>query len=129
MKSRLIMGILAIFASLFSCNAQQAKYQSVSVKEFETVTADTTVVRLDVRTPAEFAEGHLEGALNIDVNSESFISDAEKNLPKDKTIAVYCRSGRRSKRACDILVDNGFKVIELDKGYIGWTEAGKKVVK
>jgi len=129
MKSRLIMGIFAIFASLFCCNAQQVKYQSVGVKEFETVIADTTVVRLDVRTLAEFAEGHLENALNIDVNSESFISDAEKSLPKDKTIAVYCRSGRRSKRACDILVDNGFKVIELDKGYIGWTEAGKKVVK
>ena len=60
-------------------------------------------------------------------------SDFEKNalatLPKDKTIAVNCRSGKRSKNAARILVKIGFKVIELDSGYNGWVGDGKPIVK
>lgn len=87
------------------------------------------MVRLDVRTSAEFAEGHIENTINIDVLKSDFEEKATAVLPKDKTIAVNCRSGKRSKTAAGILVKNGYKVIELAEGYTGWTNAGKKVVR
>ncbi|MBR5593944.1 MAG: rhodanese-like domain-containing protein, partial [Bacteroidaceae bacterium] len=51
------------------------------------------------------------------------------NLDKTKTLAVYCRSGRRSKAAANVLVEQGFRVVELDKGIIGWQQAGYPVAK
>jgi rhodanese-related sulfurtransferase len=46
-------------------------------------------------------------------------------LPKDKSVALYCRSGNRSKRAAKILAENGYDVVELATGYNGWVAAGK----
>jgi len=122
------MSLLAMICSLFSCSAQTDKYKSVEVEEFEKTIADTSVVRLDVRTAEEYAEGHIAGALNIDVQNDRFEQMADSILPKDKTIALYCRSGRRSKKAATILADKGYNIVELNSGYIGWTGAGKEVV-
>ena len=98
-------------------------FQSVSVKEFAKCIADTAnVVLVDVRTAEEFNAGHIEGATNIDVKRDDFESISNAELPKDKTLAIYCRSGRRSKTAGEILTKNGFKVIELESGYNGWTK-------
>ena len=124
-----IMSILATICSLFSCSAQNQDFKSVEVDEFEKVIADTAVIRLDVRTPDEYAEGHIEGAKNIDVLNDTFEEKACAVLPKDKTIALYCRSGKRSKKAAGILSAKGYKVVELNTGYLGWTGAGKNVVK
>ena len=74
-----------------------------------------------MRTAEEYGSGHIENALNIDVKQDDFEKNAINMLPKDKTIAVYCRSGRRSKKAAEILSKNGYNVIELDSGYTGWT--------
>ena len=122
------MSLLTIICSLFSCTAQTDKYKSVEVEEFEKAIADTSVVRLDVRTPEEYTEGHIVGALNINVLDGSFEQKATSVLPKDKTIALYCRSGRRSKKAATILADKGYTIVELNSGYIGWIGAGKAVV-
>lgn len=70
-----------------------------------------------------------EVAVNIDVTKDDFEARATSLLPKDKTIAVYCRSGRRSKKAAGILVENGYKIIELNTGIKGWTDAGKETVR
>lgn len=123
------MTLIAMLCSLFGCKAQGDGYRSLTVEEFETAIADTSVVRLDVRTAEEYAEGHIEGALNIDVLKNDFEQKATSSLPKDRTIAVNCRSGRRSKNAARILTKHGYNVIELDAGYNGWTGAGKPVVK
>ncbi|PFG18704.1 rhodanese-like domain-containing protein [Serinibacter salmoneus] len=76
------------------------------------VVEDSTVV-LDVRTPAEFADGHLEGALNIDVSGLDF--DAQlAALDPAETYAVYCRSGNRSAQAAQLMAEAGFgEVIDL----------------
>lgn len=66
---------------------------------------------------------------NIDVLKDDFESRAVAALPKDKTIAVNCRSGKRSKNAARILVKNGFMVIELDSGYNGWVSQGMPITK
>ena len=123
------MSILTMICSLFSCSAQNNMFKSVEVDEFEKVIADTAVVLLDVRTPEEYAEGHIEGAQNIDVLNDTFEEKACAVLPKDKTIALYCRSGKRSKKAAGILSAKGYKIVELNTGYLGWMGAGKNVVK
>ena len=76
-----------------------------------------------MRTPEEYAEGHIPSSLNIDVkDKENFPTSVDKLLDKEKKVAVYCRSGRRSKTASEKLANNGYKVVELDSGYNGWTE-------
>lgn len=128
-KSLIIMGILTFIGSFFGCKAQNTKFKSLEVNAFEQCIADTSVVRLDVRTSEEYAAGHIANAQNIDVLRPDFKQKALSKLPKDKTIAVYCRSGKRSKRAAEILAENGFNVVDLNTGYNGWTSAGKEVVK
>lgn len=70
------------------------------------VAADTVVV--DVRTPAEYAEGHLEGAINVDLESGSF-EEQIAELPTDGDYIVYCRSGNRSSQAAAIMAELGFE--------------------
>lgn len=124
-----IMGILTMLCSLIGCNAQSEGFKSLSVEEYAKAIEDTTIVRLDVRTAEKYADGHIENTLNIDVLKDDFQEKALINLPKDKTIAVNCRSGKRSKNAAKILVKNGYKVIELDEGYNGWVSKGMPVTK
>ena len=103
-------------------------YQTVGVDEFETLIADKdSVVVLDVRTPSEYDEAHLFGAVNIDVKEDSFKKKALEQLPKDKKIAVYCRSGRRSADAAGILAGEGYQMVNLDGGILAWLKAGKPV--
>lgn len=100
---------------------------SVSAPEFDTKIKTDSVQLLDVRTPQEYAEGHIEGALNINVQSDDFQQMAEKELSKDSTILVYCRSGRRSMDAAGILTRLGYRVINLKGGIIEWKEDGLPV--
>ena len=126
MKSTL-MTILTMICSILGCYGQS--FSSVDVTEFAKVIKAKSVIILDVRTAEEYAEGHIKGAKNIDVLKDSFEKEALKALPKGKTIALYCRSGRRSKTAAEVLSKKGYKVIELNTGYLGWTGAGKENVK
>jgi rhodanese-related sulfurtransferase len=83
---------------------------------------------LDVRTPAEFADGHLEGAVNMDVEDPDFGTQAGALDPAG-TYAVYCRSGNRSGVAVDALVSAGFaSVYHLAGGIGAWEEAGGDIV-
>ncbi len=78
---------------------------------------------LDVRTPGEFGEGHIQNALNIDWNGASFDVQVSK-LDKNKTVFVYCLSGGRSGSAANQLRSNGFKnVLELEGGMMAWRSA------
>ena len=120
---------MSLLCAFFSCHAQDRGFESVSSDAFEKLIADTSVVRLDVRTAEEFEAGHIENAINIDVLKDDFEANALSILPVGKVLAVYCRSGRRSKKAAHILVKSGYKVIELEQGYNGWVESGKKVLK
>lgn len=103
-------------------------YQTVGVNEFETLIADKdSVAILDVRTPLEYDEAHILGAINIDVKEDSFKTKALEQLPKDKKIAVYCKSGRRSANAAGILACEGFQVFNLDGGILAWLKAQKPI--
>ena len=125
-----LMGILIMLCSLFGCSSAQTQgFKSLTVDEYAKVIEDTAIVRLDVRTAEEYADGHIANTINIDVLKDDFEKKAKATLPKDKVIAVNCRSGKRSKNAARILVENGFKVIELDAGYNDWLAKGMPVTK
>ena len=126
---KIFMIISAVLCNLLGCTAQQQKFESLDAEAFEKVISDTSVVRLDVRSIDEYASGHIAKAINIDVMKDDFTTKATSLLPKDKTIALYCRSGRRSKKAAGILVENGYKVIELNSGISGWINARKEIVR
>ena len=126
---KIFMIISAVLCNLLGCTAQQQNFESLDVEAFEKVISDTSVVRLDVRSFDEYASGHIAKAINIDVMKDDFTTKATSLLPKDKTIALYCRSGRRSKKAAGILVENGYKVIELNSGISGWINARKELVR
>ena len=126
---KLFIFISAILCNLLGCTAQQQKFESLDAEAFEKVISDTSVVRLDVRSIDEYASGHIAKAINIDVMKDDFKTKATSLLPKDKTIALYCRSGRRSKKAAGILVENGYKVVELNSGISGWINAQKEIVR
>ena len=115
--------VLIACGVLFSCAccAQKPKFDSVSAEEFERLLKDNREVQLvDVRRPEEFESGHIEKAVLINVQDSDFITQAKSLLDKSKPVAVYCRSGRRSKDAANMLVKEGFRVFDLDSGYLGW---------
>lgn len=86
-------------------------------------------ILLDVRTPEEFAEGHLPGAINIDYKNEGF-SNALDKLDKTKQYEVYCRSGHRSGESTEMMTKKGFKkVYDLEGGILKWQEKGFETVK
>ena len=127
MKHSLITLIAAFLGSLLGCNA--AEFKSVTPPEFQEVIADTAVQVLDSRTAEEYADGHIARAINIDVLKDDFADIATKTLDARRTVAVYCRSGRRSKKAAQILTEKGYTVIELNKGYLSWIDAKRPVTK
>lgn len=118
-----------ILAGIFSCQYHNPAFKSVSVEAYERIIADSSVVRLDVRTAKEFAEGHIPNAVNIDVLQPNFIKKALATIPRNRTIAVNCRSGKRSKTAADLLAKKGYKVVELDSMIKGWITDGNYIVK
>ena len=116
--------------SFFGLFGQTNKFKTVDVAEFAKAVADTSYVVLDVRTAAEHAEGYIPGThFNIDVLEDSFTRIAVSKLPETKPVALYCRSGNRSKKASQILSSKGYEVVELSTGFRGWVAAGKPVGK
>ena len=123
MKKFFAMTFLAGLCAIFGCSAKG--FRSVEADEFAREIAKENVQIVDVRTASEYAEGHILGAVNIDVLSSDF-ADKIATLDKAKTVALYCRSGRRSKSAAEQAVKQGFTVVELDGGVLSW---GGKLVR
>ena len=89
--------------------------------------ADLDAVVVDVRTEDEFNEGIIPNAVNIDINSGQQFVNAVEALDQNKNYFVYCRSGMRSAKACEIMNQLGFKnAYNLSGGMIGW--AGEVVI-
>lgn len=125
MKTRIILLVAASLLCLASCSSvrrSRATFHSLNVEAFERIVQKESVLLVDVRTAEEHAKGAIEGTdLNLDVRSATFFSDY-KQLPKDKTIALYCKGGGRSKQVAGVLAGNGYKVVELAVGYDGWVK-------
>ena len=116
-----LMFICMMF-SIFCC-ARNQPFVSYSPEEFEKLLKENPDVQLtDVRRPEEFEAGHIDKAILINVLESDFITKAETMLDKSKPVAVYCRSGKRSKDAAAKLSKKGFTVYDLDTGYLGWMD-------
>lgn len=126
MKSflNLLAAVCCIWLAV-ACNTPAEKLKSVDKAEFAVVLGDSSVVLLDVRTPQEFAQGHIVGAINIDVKDSLFISNVQRQVAPGSRVAVYCRSGRRSMSAAQQMVEKGYDVVNLKGGFLAWEESEK----
>ena len=110
--------LLALLGLNTACSQQN--YENTDVNGFATLIQQADVVVIDVRTAKEFAEGHISGAINSDVNESDFLTKVSGLVPAGKRIAVYCRSGRRSANAAGKLADAGYNVTNLKGGILAW---------
>ena len=114
---------MSFFSSFYTTSAQSSDAISVLTKtQFAEAIQDKDVVLIDVRTPEEYAQGAIEGAVNIDYfNQQDFIKQIS-SLNKNTPVYLYCRSGNRSMKAARQLVSLGFeKVYDLAGGYMAWS--------
>lgn len=101
----------------------------VDVAQATTLAADPTVTIVDVRTPAEFADGHIDRAQLVDFTDPSFTAQISQ-LDRSATYLVYCHSGNRSGQATAVMAQLGFtNVSNLDGGISAWQAAGAPIVK
>jgi rhodanese-related sulfurtransferase len=122
-----VIALLGSVLLLAGCSSSSSAVD-LSVSEFSSKVAEAGIITLDVRTPGEFNEGHIEGAKLIDFQSGNFESEIA-TLDKTKTYAVYCRSGSRSGQAVKVMSDAGFtNIYNLDGGVIDWANAGLPLV-
>jgi len=135
-----LLSIILITPALLFCSCSEPKQvesstpagnktawnvQDVTPAAAQKLLAENKEVRvLDVRTPAEYAEGHIAGALNVDFKASDFAENVGK-LDKNTTYIVHCRSGKRSSGSLPILKENSFGTIyHLNKGFNSWKAAG-----
>ena len=122
-----VMALIASALLLAGCSSSTGAID-LGVTEFSAKVAEAGVITLDVRTPGEFAEGHVEGARLIDFQSGNFENEIAA-LDKNATYAVYCRSGNRSGQAVKVMQDAGFtNVFNMNGGVIDWANAGLPLV-
>jgi len=125
---KLLLLLISLVAFTVAGCSSSGTATSVGPTEFEKLTQQPGVVVLDVRTPAEYASGHLPNAVNLDVESPTFATGVSQ-LDPNATYAVYCRSGNRSKVALDQMNEAGIKnAQDLDGGIVGWQAEGLPVV-
>lgn len=131
---KLITGISLLFVAIMmvSCTTGQNKTSGATVAENVNVQAFETHIQgaqlLDVRTPAEWNEGIIEGAIMANIYDADFEAQLAK-LDKEKPVAVYCKSGGRSGQAMDKMKQMGFKeVYNLNGGIGAWNAADKPTV-
>ena len=123
----LILSVILIII-VFAFLTKKKHGNEMTVAEAQELVKNPQITILDVRTPREFAQGHIEGARLIPVAE---LSDRINELAplKSKEILVYCYAGNRSKTACSILEKNGFAAIKsLHGGITAWMKNGNKIV-
>ncbi len=136
-KRNFIIAIVIVLFGVLACSQSGTKtdtagtpeaiHKDISVSEaYEMLHQDerpSDLVLLDVRTPAEYEQGHLEESVLINIGDPSF-REKINELDRNKTYVVYCRSGRRSNRAAGIMEEMGFnEVYNVQGGLLAWKAA------
>ena len=126
----MIRSLTLTFAALLVTTLAFAAEPAVSVVSQEALLArqqkgDPALFVLDVRTPEEFAAGHVPGAVNI---PHEQVAARAADVPKDKDVVIYCRSGRRSALAAEALAAKGYtRLGHLDGDMMAWEAKGLPV--
>lgn len=124
MKKAVVLFLMVTGTFISGVFAQKVVPAS-SVEISQLLAGNKSIVVLDVRTPQEFAAGHLKGALNIDIYQQDFYSRIDK-LNKKSTYVVYCRTHNRSTATVNYMKQNGFALVyQMMDGFPGW--AGNKL--
>lgn len=125
--------LLVASTTVAGCSSREASAGSDSIRDVDVaaaaqlIAADDSVVVLDIRTPEEFARGHIEGAVNIDYMADDFAKKLAM-LDRNRTYLMHCQSGGRSGKSLAKFTELGFKsVLHLEAGFAGWQSAGRPV--
>ena len=122
---KILSGLLGLSALLTAC---APSYTTLGPHDFADAISDGAVQLVDVRTAGEFAEAHIPGAVNIDVEGPAFTDSVQVRLDPGRPVAVYCRSGKRSADAAAKLTRAGFpQVLNLEGGITAWIADGRTV--
>lgn len=115
----ILVVVFGIFYTVMNKD-KNMNYSLLTYSEFNTKFKQTpNAILIDVRTKEEFDSGHIENAINIDIQDPSFVSEIQK-LDKDGQYFVYCRSGNRSAQAVSLMKKQGIKnIFELEGGIAG----------
>jgi rhodanese-related sulfurtransferase len=135
--SRILKFTLFLFVSVavFGCNnskpsktiTQFGEINVISPADFKEKSANHTII--DVRTPGEFSEGHIEGAININFFDKNFLEEMAK-FNTNEPVFIYCKSGNRSSSAIKKMSDLGFvQVNELQGGILNWQRSNQPIIK
>ena len=117
----LLLFVLLAMQSCVQCGTTGGSFKRLPVEEFKAFIASPDVQLVDVRTAEEYAAGHIEGSVNIDVMKGH--EELATVLDPERPVALYCRSGRRSENAGWVLEKVFFKnVVDLEGGYNAWME-------
>ena len=121
LKTTFFVVAMSLFFACINASDNKSNDKILEPIEYmERLKADSTAFLLDVRRASEYAEGHIPGATQLDVTNEPEFLKGIESFDKDKTIYIYCRSGRRSRIAAEHLINNGFNVVDLKGGYSAW---------
>ncbi len=120
---------LILLGALSGCitaeKPEKAQYIDISVQQGKELIDRSEVFILDVRTQEEYDAGHIKGSMLIPLQ---VIDKRLNEIPKDRKILVYCRTGHRSAQASEILVNNGFtQVYNMKGGIVEWIKEGYEV--
>jgi rhodanese-related sulfurtransferase len=120
MKNRLYL-LAALLLMLGGCTANSQGIKPINSTEVsELLQANKSLIILDVRTPEEYAQGHIKGAVNLDVHQPDAMDKIDK-LDKNATYLVYCRTKNRSGVVANHMNDSGFKTVyQMMDGITGW---------
>lgn len=117
----LLLFVLLAMQSCVQCGTTGGSFKRLPVEEFKAFISSPDVQLVDVRTAEEYAAGHIEGSVNIDVMKGH--EELATVLDSERPVALYCRSGRRSENAGWVLEKVFFKnVVDLEGGYNAWME-------
>lgn len=105
--------------------------KTIPVQELESLRSEGQPIELiDVRTPAEFREMHIDFARNVPLDRlDAARLAAERNGDAQQPLYVICRTGNRARQACEKLAAAGLRVVNVEGGTVGWEEAGLPVVR
>ena len=113
--------LIILFITFISCELQESKFKVLDYQIYKNNVLNKNVQLFDVRTKEEYNLGHIEGSINIDFKNQKNFNQFFGKLDKKKPVYLYCRSGNRSKKSADILLEMGFsEVYDLKGGFIEW---------
>ncbi len=121
---KLFLNSLFLLCFIFIGTAQEKDNITILEKDsFAEAIKENNVQLLDVRTPKEYAEGHIADAKLLNYFEKDAFRKYASKLDKDEPVYLYCRSGNRSQKAAKILVDMGFtEIYDLEGGYMNWSK-------